>query len=79
MSNDEDRWALRAELQARKEEIATLRGVVAALRTQRKSKKAPARRVTIRSVVVAAGFGALVGFALAIVLALWLYGYRGAV
>jgi len=73
MSNDEDRRALRAELEARREEIATMRGVVAALRgpaaTRRgKREESPPPRVTTALLIAAFVVGALFGFASA----LWL-------
>jgi hypothetical protein len=73
MSNDEDHSALRAELDARKEEIAVLRGVVAALRdraaTRRRNNEGRERRagsVIVASVAVVVG--ALLGFAVALAL-----------
>ena len=71
MSND-DRWALRAELEARRDEIATLRGVVAALRERAARRRGEPGRTTIRSLVAAAAVGALLGFALAFVVVEWL-------
>jgi hypothetical protein len=53
---DDDCWAVRAELEARKEEVATLRGVVAALRTMHSRvdtpRKAPPGWVTVAVVGV---------------------------
>jgi hypothetical protein len=71
MLND-DRWALRAELEARKKEIATLRGVVAVLRESSLSIRAgrtesAARDRPIRSFVLATCVGTVLGFALALV------------
>jgi hypothetical protein len=71
MSNDEDHWALRAELEARREEVATLRGVVAALRamvaTRRNDKTSDCgRRGAFWVLVAASGVGGMIGFALAL-------------
>jgi len=76
MSNDQDRWTLRAELEARKEEVATLRGVVAALRgvvamRRDESAKRNPRRVTTGIMIAAFAVGALVGFASALAVTRW--------
>jgi hypothetical protein len=79
MANDEEGWALRAELEARKEEIATLRGVVAALRgvaaTRRVNEgQGEPRRAKIRILAATAVVGALVGFASALAMVEWMHG-----
>jgi len=68
MSNEDDPWVLRAELEARDEEIATLRGVVAALcpgaaksRGERRGRRLT--RAVGWSVAMSAAVGVLVGFA----------------
>jgi hypothetical protein len=70
--SDDDRWALRAELESRREEIATLRGVVAALRgvtaTSRGTRKAPTGLDRARTLAVGIAVGALLGFSLALAL-----------
>ena len=78
MSNDEGGWALRAELEARKEEIATLRGVVAALRgvavTRRGNQGTPEpRRAKMRTLAATAVVGALLGFGSALALVEWMH------
>jgi flagellar motor component MotA len=73
MSNDEDRWVLRAELEARREEVATLRGVVAALRGVVATRRAHRKTGAPISVLVAAILvGALLGSASALALVEWL-------
>jgi hypothetical protein len=74
--DDDGRWAVHAELEARKEEIATLRGVVAALRDSaaaRRAREDGRSKMALRvRLAVAAVAGVLMGFALAMAILHWM-------
>lgn len=79
VSKDDDSWTLRAELEARKDDIATLRGVVAALRDTLAAKRThrvggEVQRIAIQVLATALGVGALLGFGLALAVLQWLRG-----